>query len=179
MGLFRTYEDKKPRLPADGTAWIAPTAAIVGEVIVERDVSVWYGATIRGDNEPVTLGAGSNVQENAVLHVDPGYPLTVGRDVTVGHGAILHGCTIGDGTTVGMGAIVLNGAKVGRNCLIAAGALLLENAEIPDGSLVVGAPGQIKRTLSPEAQKKIMQGAESYRQKAPKLLEPMRLDGMI
>ena len=178
MGYFQSYEDRKPSLPTNGTAWIAPTATIVGEVIIGRDVSVWYGATVRGDNEPVTLGAGSNVQENAVMHVDPGCPLTVGRNVTIGHGAILHGCTIGDGTTVGMGAIILNGARVGRNCLIAAGALILENVEIPDGALVVGSPGQIKRTLSPEAQQDIMRGAEVYRMKAPKLLQPMSLDGM-
>ncbi|MEM0945927.1 MAG: gamma carbonic anhydrase family protein [Pseudomonadota bacterium] len=176
MGNVQAYEGLVPKLPAEGTAWIAPTAAVVGDVVIGVDVSFWYGAAVRGDNEAVQLGRGSNVQENAVLHVDPGFPVRVGEDVTIGHGAILHGCEIGDGTTVGMGAIVLNGARIGRNCLIAAGALILERTEIPAGSLVVGSPGQIKRTLSQEVQDGLLKGAEVYREKARKLLRPMRVE---
>lgn len=176
MNYIQTYDDNGPTLPSEGTAWMAPTATLIGRVRLGRDVSLWYGATVRGDNEPITLGDGTNVQENAVLHVDPGHPLDVGQNVTVGHGAILHGCRIGNGCVIGMGAIVMNGARVGRNCLIAAGAVVLEKTEIPEGSLVAGSPATVRRVLSDEARKGLLRGAETYRMKAPKLLAPVTLD---
>lgn len=170
MGIIQNYEGNMPQLPQVGQAWIAPTAALVGAVKLGCDVSLWYGAVVRGDNEPITLGAGSNVQENAVLHVDPGFPMVIGENVTIGHAAILHGCSIDDGCVVGMGSIIMNGAKIGKNCLIAAGAVVLEKTEIPDGSLVVGSPAKVKRALSEEAQAGLLRGADTYRKKAPKLL---------
>jgi carbonic anhydrase/acetyltransferase-like protein (isoleucine patch superfamily) len=130
--------------------WIAPGAAVVGRVALGRNASVWWNAVLRGDNEPITLGEGSNVQDGAVLHTDPGFPLTLHRDVTVGHLVMLHGCEIGENSLVGIGAVVLNGAKVGRNCLIGARALITEGKVIPDNSLVIGAPGKILRETTPE-----------------------------
>ncbi len=147
----------------DGDAfWVAPTAVVIGAVVLGRDASVWWGAVLRGDNERITLGAGSNVQENCVLHTDAGFPLVIGADVTVGHGAILHGCTIGDGTLIGMGASVLNGARVGRNCLIGARALVGEGKEIPDNSVVLGIPGRVTATVSEEQAARIGAGAAHY-----------------
>ena len=151
-----------PTVPADGAFWVAPSAVIVGHVILHRDASVWWGAVLRGDNEPITVGEGSNVQDGAVLHTDMGSPLTIGRDVTVGHQAMLHGCTVGDGSLVGIGAVVLNGAVIGRGCLIGAKALIPEGKVIPDGSLVVGAPGKVVRQLSEAAQAGLRAGAAHY-----------------
>ncbi len=131
--------------------WIAPNASVIGKVTLEAGASVWFGAVIRGDNDPIIIGEGTNIQENSVLHTDPGYTLTLGKDVTVGHMAMLHGCTVGDNTLIGIGAVVLNGAKIGKNCIIGAKALITENTEIPDGSLVVGAPGRVIRQLKEEA----------------------------
>lgn len=131
-------------------SWIADNAIVVGDVRLERDASIWFGAVLRGDNEPIVIGEGSNVQDGSVLHADPGYPLILGRDVTVGHMAMLHGCTVGDGSLIGIGAVVLNGAKIGKGCLIGAKALITENKEIPDYSVVMGAPGKVVRTLAPE-----------------------------
>lgn len=140
------------RIPdIDPTAYVFDSATIIGRVVLGARVSIWPYATLRGDNEPIVLGADSNVQEACALHTDPGYPLTVGAGVTIGHQAVLHGCTIGDGSLIGIQAIVLNGAKVGRNCLIGAGALIPEGREIPDNSLVVGAPGKVVRTLDEAA----------------------------
>ena len=143
-------------------AWIAPTAVLVGRIIVHVDASVWFGVVARGDNEPITIGARSNVQENAVLHTDMGYPLTIGTGCTIGHRAMLHGCTIGNNSLIGMGATVLNGARIGDNCLIGAGALITENKEIPAGSLVVGAPGKVVRMLDEEAIRGLQRSAEGY-----------------
>lgn len=154
--------DLAPTVPADGAWWAAPTAALIGNVVLHRDASVWWGAVLRGDNEPITIGEGSNVQDNAVLHTDMGSPLTLGRHVTVGHQAMLHGCTVGDGSLVGIGAVVLNGAVIGRNCLIGAKALVPEGKVIPDGSLVVGAPGKVIRTLDEGAIQMIRAGALHY-----------------
>jgi carbonic anhydrase/acetyltransferase-like protein (isoleucine patch superfamily) len=137
MTLY-ALDGQAPQLPADGDCWIAPDANVIGRVVLESGTSVWFGATLRGDNEVIHIGAGSNVQENTVMHTDIGYPLVVGQNCTIGHRAILHGCSIGDNTLIGMGATVLNGAKIGRNCLIGAGALVTEGKEIPDGSLVMG-----------------------------------------
>jgi carbonic anhydrase/acetyltransferase-like protein (isoleucine patch superfamily) len=146
--------------------WIAPDANIIGRVVLDAAASVWFGCTLRGDNEQIRVGAGSNVQENCVFHTDIGFPLTIGANCTVGHKAMLHGCEIGEGTLVGMGAVVLNGAKIGRGCLIGAGALITEGKEIPDGSLVMGAPGKIVRQLDAAAQEKLLASAENYRKNA-------------
>ena len=146
----------------DESYWIAPTAVLIGRVRLERDASVWWGAVLRGDDEPITIGRGSNVQDNCVLHTDPGFPLTIGPEVTVGHLAMLHGCTIGEGSLVGIGAVVLNGAKVGRNCMIAAKALIAEGKEIPDNSLVMGVPGKVVGEVRPEQAERIRVGSVVY-----------------
>jgi len=144
-------EGVSPSLPASGQYWVAPNATVIGNVILGEDVSIWFGAVLRGDNEPIILGDRTNIQEHVMIHTDPTFPCTVGPACTVGHRAIQHGCTLGSGTLVGMGAIVLNGAKVGENCLIGAGALVSEGKEIPDNSLVLGMPGKIVREVT-EAQ---------------------------
>jgi carbonic anhydrase/acetyltransferase-like protein (isoleucine patch superfamily) len=153
----------------DGTApdiaedtWIAPDANLIGRVVVEAAASVWFCATLRGDNEVITVGAGSNIQENCVLHTDMGYPLTIGQGCTIGHKVMLHGCTIGENSLIGMGATVLNGAKIGRNCLIGAGALITEGKEIPDGSLVMGVPGKVVRALDDAAIEGLRKSALGY-----------------
>ncbi len=144
------------------SVFVADTATIVGKVTVEENASVWFGAAIRGDNEPITIGARSNVQESAVLHTDPGRPLAIGRDVTVGHQAMLHGCTIGDGSLIGIQAVVLNGAVIGRNCLVGAGSVVTENKTFPDRSLILGAPARVARSLTDEEVAALAQAAESY-----------------
>jgi carbonic anhydrase/acetyltransferase-like protein (isoleucine patch superfamily) len=143
--------------------WVAPDANLIGRVVVGDHASLWFGATVRGDNEEIRIGRGTNIQEGSVLHTDWGFPLTVGEDCTIGHKAMLHGCTIGDGTLIGMCATVLNGAKVGRGCLIGAGALVTEGKEIPDGSLVMGAPGRVVRALDAGSQARLLGAAERYR----------------
>ena len=147
---------------ADAEHWIAPTAVLVGKVRLETDASVWFGAVLRGDNELITVGRGSNVQDGCVMHTDPGYPLVIGAEVTVGHMAMLHGCTIGEGSLIGIGAVILNGAKIGRNCLIGAKALIAENKEIPDNSLVMGMPGKIKGEVRPEQAERMRWGTARY-----------------
>lgn len=151
-----------PQLPEDGDFWVAPDANVIGKIVLLSGSSVWFGCTLRGDNEIITVGEGSNIQENCVLHTDMGFPLTIGANCTIGHKAMLHGCTIGDNSLIGMGATVLNGARIGRDCLIGAGALITEGKEIPDGSLVMGAPGKVVRQLSPEAIAGLTGSAERY-----------------
>ncbi len=151
-----------PELPDDGEYWIAASADVIGRVRLLAGASVWFGAVLRGDNEWITVGQGSNVQDGCVLHTDPGAPLTIGTNCTIGHKAILHGCEIGDNSLIGMGAIVLNHAKIGRNCLIGAGAFIPEGKTIPDNSLVVGQPGKIIRVLDEEAAAKLTLSAEGY-----------------
>ena len=148
------------------TAWVAPGAYLRGDVTLGEQTNVWYNAVLRADQEKITIGAFSNVQDNCVLHTDPGFPTKVGRDCTVGPAAILHGCTIGDNTLVGMGAIVLNGAVVGRDCIIAAGALVTQGAVIPDGSMVMGAPGNGRRPLTPEEIASNAAAAAGYRRES-------------
>lgn len=150
----------------DPTAWVAPDANIIGRVVLEAGVSVWFGATLRGDNEEIRVGQGSNLQESCILHTDMGYPLVIGADCTIGHRAMLHGCTIGDGTLIGMGATILNGAKIGKGCLIGACALITEGKEIPDGSLVMGSPGKVIRDLDAEARARLLKSAAGYRANA-------------
>jgi carbonic anhydrase/acetyltransferase-like protein (isoleucine patch superfamily) len=142
--------------------WVAPNAVLVGKVWLERDASVWFGAVLRGDNELITVGEGSNVQEHCVLHTDPGYPLVIGKHVTVGHMAMLHGCEIGEGSLIGIGAVILNGARIGQNCLIGAKALIAEGKEIPDNSLVMGMPGKIKGEVRPEQAERMRRGTANY-----------------
>ena len=139
-----------PEVPAEGRFWVAPTASVIGKVTLGEGVGIWFGAVLRGDNERIQVGRDTNVQELCVFHTDMGFPLTIGAGCTIGHRAILHGCTLGDNVLVGMGAIVLNGARVGNDCLIAAGALIPEGREIPPGSLVIGMPGKVARPLTPE-----------------------------
>jgi carbonic anhydrase/acetyltransferase-like protein (isoleucine patch superfamily) len=138
----------RPTLPVAGRYWIAPNASVIGNVALAEDCGIWFGATLRGDNERISLGARSNIQEGCTLHTDIGFPLEIGEDCTIGHNAILHGCTIGAGSLIGMGAIVLNGARIGRGCLVGAGALVTEGKVFPDHCLIVGSPAKPIRTLS-------------------------------
>ncbi|MGV6813339.1 MAG: gamma carbonic anhydrase family protein [Brevirhabdus sp.] len=140
-----------PQCPESGDFWIAPDANLIGRVVLGEGASIWFGATLRGDNEAIVIGDGTNVQENTVMHTDMGFPLTIGANCTIGHKAMLHGCTIGTNSLIGMGATVLNGAVIGDNCLIGAGALITEGKHIPDGSLVMGAPGKVVRELDARA----------------------------
>ncbi|MCO4055182.1 MAG: gamma carbonic anhydrase family protein [Bosea sp.] len=151
-----------PQLPGPGQFWVAPDASVIGNVRIGTDVGIWFGATLRGDNELIAIGARSNIQERAMLHTDIGFPLSVGEDCTIGHHAILHGCTIGDNSLVGMGAIILNGARIGRNCLVGAGALVTEGKEFPDNSLIVGSPARMIRTLDDAAAARITASAAGY-----------------
>ncbi len=153
-----------PDLPADEDYWVAPDTNLIGKVTLELGASVWFGSTLRGDNERIVVGAGSNIQENCVLHTDMGYPLTIGPCCTIGHKAMLHGCTIGEGSLIGMGATVLNGAVIGKGCLIGAGTLITEGKSIPDGSLVMGAPGKVVRQLDEAAREGLLDAAVHYQQ---------------
>ncbi|MFN3613596.1 MAG: gamma carbonic anhydrase family protein [Rubrimonas sp.] len=154
----------QPQIDAD--AWVAPGARVIGRVILAAGASVWFNAVLRGDNEPITIGRGSNVQDGTVVHTDPGMPCTVGADVTVGHAAILHGCVVGDGSLIGMGAVILNGARIGKGCLIGANALITEGKEIPDGALVMGQPGKVVRMLTEDERAGLLLSAERYRANA-------------
>lgn len=141
--------DKKPQLPPEGEYWVAPNAILTGDVILKPGASVWFGAVVRGDNDPITIGRDTNIQDGSVLHSDPGEPLTIGDGVTVGHMVMLHSCEIGDNTLIGIGAVVLGRARIGKNCLIGANTLITEGKVIPDGSLVMGQPGKVVRELEP------------------------------
>jgi carbonic anhydrase/acetyltransferase-like protein (isoleucine patch superfamily) len=163
MALF-ALDGVQPVLPEEESFWIADDANVIGHVLLEKGVSVWFGATIRGDNEVIKIGAGSNVQENSVLHTDIGYPLKIGINCTIGHKAMLHGCNIGHNSLIGMGATILNGAIIGENCLIGAGALIPEGKEIQAGSLVMGVPGRIVKKLDDQAIKGIKNSALWYQQ---------------
>src|ERR1700679_2940904 len=157
MPLY-SLNGRRPTLPPDGFFWLAPNASVIGDVVVGLDVGIWFGAVLRGDNEPINIGARTNIQESCTLHTDMGFPLSIGEECTIGHNAILHGCAIGEGSLIGAGAIVLNGARIGRGCLIGAGALIAEGKVIPDGSVVVGAPGRVMRQVS-EDEAAFMQAA--------------------
>ncbi|MGC8202421.1 gamma carbonic anhydrase family protein [Aliiroseovarius sp. PTFE2010] len=154
--------DHAPVLPENGDYWVAPGAHVIGKVVLEAATSVWFGSTLRGDNEVIHVGRGSNIQENCVLHTDMGFPLTIGENCTIGHKAMLHGCTIGDGALIGMGATILNGAVIGKNALIGAGALVTEGKEIPEGAVVMGAPGKVVKQMSPEQAARVAAGAQNY-----------------
>ena len=158
--MFYDLKDKK--IKNSGENWIAPNASIIGDVTLEKNTSIWFNATLRGDVENIYVGEGSNIQDGSVLHTDPGYPLKIGRDVTIGHLVMLHGCTVGDNSLIGIGAIILNGAKIGKNCIIGANALVTENKVIPDNSLVIGSPGKIARQVSNDEAKSITENAIHY-----------------
>lgn len=155
-------------------AWIAETATVIGKVRLEAGASVWFNAVLRGDNELILIGENSNVQDGAVMHTDPGAPLTLGKGVTVGHNAMLHGCTVGDYSLIGINAVVLNGAKIGRNCIIGANALVPEGKEIPDGSLVMGSPGKVVRQLTEQQQQAVAAGAAHYVHNAERYRRELR-----
>ena len=144
------------------TAWVADNAQVMGEVTLAADSSVWFGVTIRGDTDAIHIGEGSNIQDGSVLHADHGMPLTIGRHVTVGHQVMLHGCTIGDESLIGIGAVVLNGAKIGKHCLVGAGALVTEGKEFPDGSMILGSPAKVVRQLTPEQIEGLRLSAQHY-----------------
>ncbi len=155
-------DDVKPELPPEGRYWIAPNATVIGNVVLHEDVGIWFGAVLRGDNERISVGARSNIQEGVTMHTDAGFPLWIGEGCTVGHNAILHSCRIGDNSLIGMGAIVLNGAVIGRNCLVGAGALITENKIFADGSLIVGSPAKAVRSLDAAAIEALKQSAKHY-----------------
>ena len=161
MAIYELDGDK-PEFPADGLYWIADTAVVIGKVKLHTNVSIWYGSVLRGDNELIEIGTRSQIQDNATLHTDPGFPLTIGRDCVIGHNVVLHGCTIGDNSLIGMGAILLNGAKIGDNSLVGAGSVVTEGKSFPDNSLIVGAPARAIRTLDQKAVDLIREGADIY-----------------
>lgn len=159
MALYE-LDGTAPRV-AD-TAWVADNAQVIGNVVLGEDSSVWFGVTVRGDTETITIGRGSNIQDGSVLHADVGLPLTIGENVTVGHQVMLHGCTIGDGSLIGIGAVVLNGAKIGKHCLVGAGSLVTEGKEFADGTMILGSPARVARTLSPEQIEGLRMSAKHY-----------------
>jgi carbonic anhydrase/acetyltransferase-like protein (isoleucine patch superfamily) len=154
--------DHAPELPSPDEFWIAPDAHVIGRVRLGKDVGIWFGAVLRGDNELIDIGAGTNVQEHAMLHTDMGFPMVIGAGCTIGHRAILHGCTIGKNTLIGMGAIILNGAVIGDNCLVGAGALITEGKHFGDNSLIVGSPAKAIRTLDDDAAARLKMSSASY-----------------
>jgi carbonic anhydrase/acetyltransferase-like protein (isoleucine patch superfamily) len=161
MAIYE-LDGEKPEFPADGLYWVADTAAVIGKVKLHTNVSIWYGSVLRGDNELIEIGTCSQIQDNATLHTDPGFPLTIGRDCVIGHNVVLHGCTIGDGSLIGMGAIVLNGAKIGANCLVGAGALITEGKTYPDNSMILGAPAKAVRATDDQIRAMIARAADVY-----------------
>ena len=170
--MIYALADKTPQI--DDDAWVAPGCHIIGAVTLGPASSVWFGTTMRGDNEMITVGAGSNVQENCVLHTDMGSPLTIGTGCTIGHKAMLHGCIIGDNSLIGMGATVLNGAVIGKNCLIGAGALITEGKVIPDGGLVMGSPGKVVRQLDDDAIERLKLSAQHYSENAARFRRDLK-----
>ncbi|HUU25619.1 MAG TPA: gamma carbonic anhydrase family protein [Methyloceanibacter sp.] len=161
MAIYE-LDGQAPEFPADGLYWVAETAIVVGKVRLHSDVSIWYGTVMRGDNEWIDIGARSQIQDNATLHTDPGFPLTVGQSCVIGHNVILHGCTIGDNTLIGMGTTILNGAKIGSNCLVGANALITEGKEFPDNAVILGAPAKAVREVDDKARAMIARGADVY-----------------
>ncbi len=152
----------EPRFEDRDSNWVAPDATLIGNITIGRNVGIWFGTVVRGDNEEIKIGEDSNVQEHTIMHTDPGFPLTIGKGCTIGHRAMLHGCTIGDNSLIGMGAIVLNGARIGRNSLVGAGALVTEGKEFPDNSLIVGSPAKAVRALDDAAVERLRKSAAHY-----------------
>jgi carbonic anhydrase/acetyltransferase-like protein (isoleucine patch superfamily) len=179
MSLFR-LGDKHPRLPENDRYFIAPGAVVLGDVRLGQDANIWFGAVLRGDNDPISIGARSNIQDGSVLHTDVGSPLTIGDDVTVGHKVMLHGCTIGDGSLIGIGAIILNRAVIGRNSIVGAGSLVTEGKVYPDGVMLMGSPARVVRELMPEQIAALKMSAAHYVQNANRFrddLKPMPVKG--
>ena len=156
------YSLGESRVVTRGDYWIAPNAIVVGSVVLENNASIWFNVIVRADNDLITIGENSQVQDGSVLHADPGFPLTLGKNVSVGHMVMLHGCTIGDGTLIGIKSVIMNGAVIGRNCLVGANTLIAEGKSIPDGSLVLGSPGKVVRQLRPEEIARINETADHY-----------------
>jgi carbonic anhydrase/acetyltransferase-like protein (isoleucine patch superfamily) len=165
MAIYQ-LDDWIPQI--DAGAWVADSASVIGRVHLGEGASIWYGAVLRADNDLIEIGRYSNVQDGSVLHSDPGVPLTLGERVTVGHQAMLHGCSIGDGTLVGIQSVVLNGAKIGRNCIVGAGAVVTEGKEFPDGSMIIGAPARLVRPLSAQQRESVQRMAEAYLRQTPR-----------
>lgn len=161
MPLY-ALDDHRPRFADPASIWIAPDAHVMGQVELGPDVSIWFAAVLRGDNEPIRIGARTNIQDGAILHTDPGFPLDLGEDVTIGHRAIVHGCTVGANSLIGMGATLLNGARIGRNCIVGANALVTEGKVFPDNSLIVGAPAKVVRNLDEAAAEALRTSAARY-----------------
>jgi carbonic anhydrase/acetyltransferase-like protein (isoleucine patch superfamily) len=169
------FEDR--RVDCKGDYWIAPDAIVIGSVVLEPNASIWFGCIVRADNDTITIGENSQLQDGCVLHADPGFPIHIGKGVSVGQMAMLHGCSIGEGSLVGMKSVILNGAKIGRNCLVGAGALIAEGKVIPEGSLVLGAPGKVVRKLSPAEIEKINSTSDHYVQKCKRYRDGFKADG--
>jgi carbonic anhydrase/acetyltransferase-like protein (isoleucine patch superfamily) len=161
MAIYE-LDGQAPEFPGEGEYWVADSAVLIGRVRMKKDSSVWFGAVLRGDNEWIELGERSQIQDNATLHTDPGFPMVIGSNCVIGHNVILHGCTIGDNSLVGMGAIMLNGSKIGKNCLVGAGAVVTEGKTFPDNSLIVGAPARVIRTLDDKLAAMIRGAADIY-----------------
>lgn len=159
---LKSLDGKSPTLEGNGPAFLADDAQIIGDIVLGEDTGIWFGTVLRGDNEPIVVGARTNVQEHVCMHTDMGFPLIIGQGCTIGHRAMLHGCTIGENSLIGIGAIVLNGAKIGNNCLVGAGALVTEGKEFPDNSLIVGAPAKAIRVLDAQAVESLRQSANHY-----------------
>ena len=166
-----------PHTPSAGAFWIAPDAHVIGRVTLGEDVGVWFGSVLRGDNEPITIGERTNIQENSVLHVDPGFPLAIGPDCTIGHRAMLHGCTIGAGALIGMGATIMNGAKIGAHSLVGANALVTEGKEYPEHSLIVGSPAKAIRTVDAKAAEAFIETAQRYVERWKQFKSELKLIG--
>lgn len=171
--MLYSLGETRPQLIGEGH-FVAPNAAVIGRVTLHAKASVWFSCVLRGDVEAIEIGAGSNIQDGTVIHADPGFPARIGKRVTVGHNAMIHGCEIGDGSLIGINAVVLNGAKIGKNCLIGANALVTEGMEIPDGSMVLGSPAKIKRSLSEEQQQMLGMNAEHYAQNAKRFASDLK-----
>ncbi len=176
MAIYE-LDGQAPELPADGNYFIAETAAVIGKVRLKSGASVWFGAVLRGDNEWIEIGEGANVQDGSTCHTDPGFPLTVGKNCTIGHNVILHGCTIEDGALVGMGSIVMNGAKIRRGSIVGAGAVITEGKEFPEYSLIIGSPARVIRTLDPAQVEKMGSAAASYVAKSPRYRKGLKRIG--
>ena len=167
----------EPQFPEDGSYWIAPSAVLIGNVRLKKNASVWFGAVLRGDNEWIEIGEGSNVQDNSTCHTDMGFPLTIGKNCTVGHNVILHGCTLEDGALVGMGSIVMNGARIQRGSIVGAGAVITEGKEFPEHSLIIGAPARVIRTLDPAQVAKMGGAAKFYALNGPRFKKGLKKIG--
>src|SRR3954467_708180 len=173
MAIYE-LDGQGPDLPASGNYFIADTATIIGKIRLKENASVWFGAVLRGDNEWIEIGEGSNVQDNSTCHTDPGFPLTIGKNCTVGHNVILHGCTVEDGALVGMGSIVMNGAKIGRGSVVGAGSVITEGKEFPEHSLIIGAPARVIRTLDAAQVERMGSAARSYVRNGPRFVKGLK-----